>query len=73
MPFGTVMTVMPLVARSLHGLSLYGFVFSAFMLGTIVGIVAAGRAADQRGPALPYITGIVVFAIGSGSCGSATR
>jgi MFS family permease len=59
-----VVTVMPLVARSLHGLSLYGFVFSAFMLGTIVGIVAAGRAADQRGPALPYITGIVVFAIG---------
>ena len=59
-----VVTVMPLVARSLHGLSLYGFVFSAFMLGTMVGIVAAGRAADRRGPAVPYIAGIVVFAIG---------
>ncbi len=38
-----VVTVMPLVARDLHGLSLYGFVFSAFLLGTLIGIVAAGR------------------------------
>ena len=59
-----VITVMPLVARDLGGLSLYGFVFSAFMLGTMVGIVAAGRAADRRGPAVPYIAGIVVFATG---------
>jgi len=59
-----VVTVMPLVARDLHGLSLYGFVFSAFLLGTMVGIVAAGKAADKRGPATPYITGIVVFAAG---------
>src|SRR6266699_4438521 len=59
-----VVTVMPLVARDLHGLSLYGFVFSAFMLGTMVGIVAAGRSADRRGPAIPYVTGIVVFGAG---------
>ncbi len=59
-----VVTVMPVVARSLHGLGLYGFVFSAFLLGTMIGIVAAGRSADKRGPALPYIAGIVVFAVG---------
>jgi MFS family permease len=59
-----VITVMPLVARDLNGLSLYGFVFSAFLLGTMVGIVAAGRAADRRGPAAPYLAGIVVFSIG---------
>ncbi len=59
-----VITVMPVVARSLHGLGLYGVVFSAFMLGTMVGIVAAGRSADKRGPAIPYIAGIVVFAVG---------
>ena len=59
-----VVTVMPLVARDQHGLSLYGFVFSAFLLGTMVGIVAAGRAADKRGLAVPYIAGIVVFAAG---------
>ena len=59
-----VVTVMPVVARDLHGLELYGFVFSAFLLGTMVGIVAAGRAADRRGPAVPYIAGLIVFAVG---------
>jgi MFS family permease len=59
-----VVTVMPVVARDLHGLSLYGFVFSAFLLGTMVGIVAAGRAADRRGPAVPYIIGLIVFSVG---------
>ncbi|HEY2551792.1 MAG TPA: MFS transporter [Streptosporangiaceae bacterium] len=59
-----VVTVMPLVARDLGGLQLYGWAFSAFMLGTIVGIVAAGRAADARGPLLPYLSGLVLFVIG---------
>jgi MFS family permease len=52
------------VVTVLHGLGLYGFVFSAFLLGTMVGIVAAGRAADRRGPAIPYVCGIVVFGAG---------
>src|ERR1700758_1523228 len=38
-----VVTVMPVVARDLGGLRLYGWVFSGFMLGSVVGIVAAGR------------------------------
>ncbi len=59
-----VVTVMPVVAKDLDGLSLYGFVFSAFLLAAMVGIVAAGRAADRRGPALPYVTGIIIFGAG---------
>ncbi|MGH3274448.1 MAG: MFS transporter [Streptosporangiaceae bacterium] len=59
-----VVTVMPLVARELGGLDLYGWVFSAFMLGSIVGIVVAGREADRRGPGLPYVAGLVFFAGG---------
>lgn len=59
-----VVTVMPVVARDLHGLSLYGVVFSAFLLGTMIGIVAAGRSADKRGPAVPYVAGIIVFMVG---------
>jgi MFS family permease len=66
-----VVTVMPLVARDLNGLSLYGFVFSAFLLGTMVGIVAAGRVADRRGPAAPYVAGIVVFGAGLAIAGLA--
>src|SRR6266581_8603684 len=59
-----VVTVMPVVARDLHGLNLYGFVFSAFMLGTVLGIVAAGRAADRRGPVVPYVAGLALFCAG---------
>jgi MFS family permease len=59
-----VVTVMPVVARDLGGLDLYGWVFSAFMLGSVVGIVLAGRQADRRGPAVPYIGGLVLFTAG---------
>jgi MFS family permease len=66
-----VVTVMPVVARQLHGLSLYGFVFSAFLLGTMIGIVAAGRVADQRGPAAPYLAGLLLFCAGLAIAGLA--
>jgi MFS family permease len=59
-----VVTVMPLVARDLGGLDLYGWVFSAFMLGSVVGIVVAGREADRRGPGGPYVAGLALFAAG---------
>jgi MFS family permease len=49
-----MITIMPLLARDLRGLSLYGWVFSAFMLGSLVGTVAAGREADRVSPARPY-------------------
>jgi MFS family permease len=59
-----IVTVMPVVARDLHGLALYGWVFSSFMLASLVGIVAAGRDADRHGPARPYIAGLVLFTAG---------
>ena len=62
-----VITVMPVVARDLGGLRLYGWVFSGFMLGSVVGIVAAGREADRRGPAVPFVAGVVLFGSGLAS------
>jgi MFS family permease len=59
-----VVTIMPLVAHDLRGLSLYGWVFSAFMLGSVIGIVAAGRQADRFGPARPFLGGLVLFCAG---------
>ena len=59
-----VVTVMPVVARDLGGLRLYGWVFSAFMLGSVAGISVAGREADRRGPAVPFIAGLVLFGAG---------
>jgi len=66
-----VVTVMPVVARELGGLWLYGWVFSAFMLGSIVGIVAAGREADRHGPAVPFLAGLVLFSAGLAVAGLA--
>src|SRR5205085_7068268 len=43
-----VITIMPQVARELGGLTLYGWVFSAFMLGSLVGTVAAGARGRPR-------------------------
>jgi MFS family permease len=59
-----VVTIMPQVARSLGGIHLYGWVFSAFLLGSMVGIVAAGREADRTGPARPYVAGVALFGAG---------
>src|SRR5690242_19222124 len=59
-----VITVMPVAARDLGGLKLYGWVFSAFMLGSVAGISVAGREADRRGPAVPFIAGLVLFGAG---------
>ncbi|MDQ6616522.1 MAG: MFS transporter [Actinomycetota bacterium] len=60
----SVVTIMPVVAHDLGGLRLYGWAFSAFMLASLIGIVAAGRQADRHGPAQPYIAGLVVFSAG---------
>src|SRR5580693_348788 len=66
-----VVTVMPVVVRDLGGLRLYGWVFSGFMLGSVVGIVVAGREADRRGPALPFVAGVVLFGSGLAVAGLA--
>jgi len=66
-----VVTVMPVVARDLGGLRLYGWVFSAFMLGSVVGIVAAGREADRRGPAIPFMAALILFGSGLAIAGLA--
>jgi MFS family permease len=66
-----VITIMPVVARHLGGLSLYGWVFSAFMLGNVIGIVTAGRQADRYGPARPFLGGLVLFCAGLAVAGLA--
>jgi MFS family permease len=66
-----VITIMPSVERDLGGLSLYGWAFSAFMLGSLIGTVAAGREADRAGPARPYAAGLALFAAGLAIAGAA--
>jgi MFS family permease len=59
-----VSTVMPLVARELGSLELYGWVFSAFFLGTLIGIVVVGGLIDRGGLVRPLAAGLVLFSIG---------
>src|SRR2546423_11623023 len=59
-----IATIMPLVADDLGGIALYGWVFSAFLLADLVGVVVAGELADRFGPALPFGAGLALFAVG---------
>ncbi len=67
-----VSTAMPIVARELGGLELYGWVFSAFFLGSLIGITIVGGLIDERGVLVPFILGLGLFAIGLLTCGLAT-
>ena len=59
-----VAAIGPRVARDLGGDSLYGWLFSAFMLANMVGIVLAGHFTDRRGPAPVYVAGLTAFGAG---------
>ena len=59
-----IATVMPLVTRELGDLHLYGWVFSAFFLGTLLGTVLLGGMVDRRGLVVPFSVGLVLFGAG---------
>jgi len=59
-----VATIAPRVAHDLSGIDLYGWLFAAFMLASLVSVVIAGHAADRYGPAPPFALGLVLFTAG---------
>lgn len=59
-----VATIMPVVARELGGLALYGWVFTAFFLGDLIGIVVVGGLIDRGGLVRPLAGGLVLFSVG---------
>jgi MFS family permease len=61
-----VATIMPIVAADLDAANrdLYGWVFSGFFLGSLVGIVVAGALIDRRGLVLPFALGLGLFSVG---------
>ena len=67
-----VATALPIVATSLNGDHLYGWAFSAFLLGQLLGTVLAGTAADRIGPRRPMAVALVSFAAGLVVCTVAT-
>jgi MFS family permease len=61
-----VSTIMPIVADDLAGgdRTLYGWVFSAFILASLVGIAAAGVLIDRGSLTRPYLLGLSLFCVG---------
>jgi MFS family permease len=59
-----VITILPDIEDDLTGLAWYGWVTTAFFLGTMIGIVFAGGQADRHGLGRPYIVGLILFSIG---------
>ena len=67
-----VATVMPTVEQDLGDLGLYGWVFSGFFLGSLLGIVVAGRASDRMRPVIPFAVGLALFILGLVLAGTAS-
>lgn len=59
-----VSTVMPIVASELGGMELYGWVFTSFFLGSLIGIAVVGGLIDRGGLGRPFAAGLGLFAIG---------
>jgi hypothetical protein len=67
----SVATILPVVSRHLGDLRLYGWVFSAFFLSSLVGIVVSGAVSDSRGIGLPLVGGLLIFGAGLAIAGTA--
>ena len=65
-------TAMPTVIATLGGLAHYSWVFSAYLLTSTASVPIWGRLSDLYGRRRMYITGIVIFLIGSMMSGAAT-
>jgi MFS family permease len=66
-----VITIMPAARRDLGGIEFYGLVFAGFSLAALVLSPIAGRAADRRGPAQPFLLFGALFMVGTLLCGLA--
>lgn len=67
-----LLTALPTVSDELRGDSLYGATLAAYMLANIIGLVAVGEHVDRRGPRLPFMACLGVFAVGLVIAGVAT-
>ncbi|MGY1812036.1 MFS transporter [Blastococcus sp. SYSU D00820] len=57
-------TAMPTAVAELDGLAWYAWPFSAFLVTSVVGMVAGGEVGDRRGSRVALLAGVAVFAAG---------
>lgn len=66
-----VATILPDAEQDLGNLTLYGWVFSAFLLMSLIGIAWSGDQCDRYGPLRPFLAGLGFFAAGLVIAGTA--
>jgi MFS family permease len=66
-----VTSAMPTIAADLGGLDIYAWVFSAFLLASMIGILVCGKLADALGRRPVFVAGMGLFLLGSVLCGAA--
>ena len=66
-----VSTAMPRIIEQLHGLSMYAWVTTAYMLTSTVAVPIYGRLSDIYGRKPVLVIGVLVFLAGSALCGLA--
>jgi len=66
-------TSLPKVVADIHGFEHIGWVFSAYMLASTLVIPLSGKFSDLYGRRPVYLTGLLVFIIGSALCGTVTN
>ncbi|MED1798836.1 MDR family MFS transporter [Brevibacillus porteri] len=64
-----VATAMPTIVNQLGDFSLYSWIFSIYMMMTILGMPLFGKFADQYGRTKTYLIGMGLFMLGSLLCG----
>jgi EmrB/QacA subfamily drug resistance transporter len=69
MEMTVVSTAMPTVIAELGGLPLYAWAFAGYMLSATVTVPIWGKLADLRGRKPVLLAGLVLFLLGSSSCG----
>jgi len=70
---GTIVgTAMPRIVGELGGLGVMTWLTTAYMLTSTAVVPIAGKLADMLGRKSIYVTGLIVFMIGSALCGMAT-
>ncbi|HEY9287359.1 MAG TPA: MDR family MFS transporter [Candidatus Dormibacteraeota bacterium] len=64
-----VSTAAPTIVDELHGLNLYAWLFSSYLLASSVTVPVVGKLSDLFGRRPFYISGLILFLIGSAAAG----
>ena len=62
-------TAMPRIIGDLHGMDLYTWPFTSYMLWSTIAIILFGKISDTHGRKPIFLAGIIIFLVGSMLCG----